>query len=368
MSIFQELENKMYIKEVWELEQDIDSYYVKYDGQIVCKVYFVDQQTEKFYNAKSLEIAETNPNKYIVYITNIKDKRKTDEYKKILNDKGFTKISIYDDVEECDSECKCKKEVITDDILNSTRNENQVYYRDEIQKVLPADKYGIQIQLTSSKGKTKWLTLNVDSVAVLEDFLKKNFGKGLQGEAVKPIIDSDPIIKNIMKYISIPTHIEHIDDAEILAEDIYRGVVQPLINNIIKNTSKINRENTKIDAQTQYEGTMNEATNDDVIDLFINDNFPHDEEEAKKMGIGRWMSVWGAPNLKITKEDNGWSLVNYDTPILFRDNDGKLYFNSDKYTVTTSKIQNQIRRALGSNDFDEVGEEIIRSKIGKGEA
>ena len=46
------------------------------------------------------------------------------------------------------------------------------YYADELNSILPADQYGIQFQFTSSKGKTKWITLNDESRIALQNFLK----------------------------------------------------------------------------------------------------------------------------------------------------------------------------------------------------
>lgn len=72
-----------------------------------------------------------------------------------------------------------------------------------------------------------------------------------------------------------------------------------------------------------------EATsNRQVIEMFVNDSFPKDK-----------MPNWGSANLKINKEPNGWSLINYYTPIMFRSNDGQVYMNNNKYSVTTSKLQ-----------------------------
>lgn len=93
------------------------------------------------------------------------------------------------------------------------------------------------------------------------------------------------------------------------------------------------------------------STNAQVIDMFVNDSFPKDKKP-----------VWGTENLRITKEDNGWSLVNYYTPIMYRANDGTMYFNTDKYSVTTSKIQNYIRAQVGGS-AQEVDEAGIRAAI-----
>jgi hypothetical protein len=82
-----------------------------------------------------------------------------------------------------------------------------------------------------------------------------------------------------------------------------------------------------------------EAKNIDVINMFINDSFPKDKK-----------TTWGTENLKIRKESNGWSLVNYSTVIAYRpNNDDTVYFNKIKYSVTTSKIQSQIRYTAKQN-------------------
>lgn len=87
------------------------------------------------------------------------------------------------------------------------------------------------------------------------------------------------------------------------------------------------------------EATVMEAKNTDVIDMFITDSFPKDKKPN-----------WGTENLKINKEHNGWSLVNYSTVIVYRPNDSdNIYLNKKKYSVTTSKIQHQIRNAAIQN-------------------
>lgn len=89
------------------------------------------------------------------------------------------------------------------------------------------------------------------------------------------------------------------------------------------------------------------ASNSQVIDMFVNDSFPKDK-----------MPTWGTDNLKISKQPNGWALVNYSTPLLYRQNGASdVYFNTQKYSPTTSKIQNYIKKALGgsANEVDEAG-------------
>lgn len=99
-----------------------------------------------------------------------------------------------------------------------------------------------------------------------------------------------------------------------------------------------------------FETVLNETKNEDVIRMFANDSFPKDKKQS-----------WGTKNLKIRKEMNGWSLVNYATPIVFRNNEGEVFFNIDKYSQTTTVIQNKIKSML--SDYTEVGEGGIKREI-----
>jgi hypothetical protein len=81
--------------------------------------------------------------------------------------------------------------------------------------------------------------------------------------------------------------------------------------------------------------------------MFVNDSFPKDK-----------MPEWGTPNLRISKQPGGWALVNYATPILFRANGSdEIVFNTEKYSVSTSRIQNMIRQEVGGSatETDEAG-------------
>ena len=49
-----------------------------------------------------------------------------------------------------------------------------------------------------------------------------------------------------------------------------------------------------------------------------------------------------------TLQTDGNKLINYSTIIAYFDSDNKLYLNTRKYSVTTSKIQNTIKK-LASN-------------------
>jgi len=87
------------------------------------------------------------------------------------------------------------------------------------------------------------------------------------------------------------------------------------------------------------------ASNEQVIEMFAHDSFPKDKRDR-----------WGTEHLTIQKYPGGWALVNYATPIVFRSNTGETFFNTQKYSVTTSKIQTQIRRYLSdATEGDEAG-------------
>jgi len=93
------------------------------------------------------------------------------------------------------------------------------------------------------------------------------------------------------------------------------------------------------------EGTKNE----DVIEMFLSDSFPKDKKPT-----------WGTKHLKITKQGQDWALVNYSTRLLMRKG-GSVYFNTDKYSSTTSTIQNVIRRVAKSKGIQLV--EVDGAKI-----
>jgi hypothetical protein len=113
------------------------------------------------------------------------------------------------------------------------------------------------------------------------------------------------------------------------------------------------KENPPIIEQKEADLEVESKSNEDVIRMFISNAFPKDK-----------MPVWGTENLKITKYPNGWALVNYQTPILYRTNDSDtIHFNTKKYSVTTSKIQNQIRSMFTGQPVKETDEAGIYSAI-----
>ena len=83
----------------------------------------------------------------------------------------------------------------------------------------------------------------------------------------------------------------------------------------------------------------------------IEDTASVDKEAASNMAVIESFISGQAgaksTNLTIVENKNGLMLVNYQTPIAFRAADGTVYLNSQKYSVTTSKIQTFIRRAAG---------------------
>lgn len=95
--------------------------------------------------------------------------------------------------------------------------------------------------------------------------------------------------------------------------------------------------------------TVSNAT---VIDKYVNQDFPTNRRDK-----------WGSKNLKIQKEDHGWSLVNYYTRICYfsNKNPNTIFLNARKYSVTTSIIQGKIRTALhfSNKEVVEVNEDQI---------
>jgi predicted nucleic acid-binding Zn-ribbon protein len=331
MSIFQQLESMMASvmrTEEFEMDPQESKYQITFNGAPCCVVDFVNQKTEE---SDDFEIAQEEPGQYIVYLTNIKDKAKADEYQGKLKKMGFNKISVYEDVDPVEPE------------VESIQN------------------------IKSSN--------DIDVILKLLDNIEFEDADGLSLGSLKAIGD----IRKIVQKLNVPTNETHISgepgkEGSLDDEDMfkctkcdfrgkYKDVSKSGNPRCPKCGAPMFNDEPYEESKNIEEEQINESSNEEVIDLFVNDNFPHDKDEASKMGIKRWMSVWGSENLKISKQNNGWALVNYNTPILFRDSEGKIYFNTDKYSVTTSKIQNQIRKSLSGKEFKEVDEKTIREKI-----
>ena len=92
-------------------------------------------------------------------------------------------------------------------------------------------------------------------------------------------------------------------------------------------------------------------SNSDVIANFIN----HKEGKTPLRNIVNGYYIYKGRTLV----SDGKSLYNYDTLIAYHSDDGKLYINNERYSVTTSKIQGQIR--CKAKDYIEVTEKEINN-------
>ena len=91
--------------------------------------------------------------------------------------------------------------------------------------------------------------------------------------------------------------------------------------------------------------------NSDVIKNFIN----HKEGKTPLRNIIDEYRVYKGRTLA----SDGKSLYNYNTLIAYHSDNGKLYINNEKYSVTTSKIQHQIR--CEAKHYIEVSEREINT-------
>lgn len=92
-------------------------------------------------------------------------------------------------------------------------------------------------------------------------------------------------------------------------------------------------------------------TNLDVIENFIN----RKEGKTPLRNINDEYRFYRGRTLA----SDGKSLYNYNTLIAYHSDNGKLYINDEKYSVTTSKIQSQIRR--NAKHYIEVSEREINT-------
>jgi hypothetical protein len=56
--------------------------------------------------------------------------------------------------------------------LKFIKEKRSSYVEDQLNKVSPSDKYGVQIKLTSNKGETKWIPINKEYKEDIIDFIK----------------------------------------------------------------------------------------------------------------------------------------------------------------------------------------------------
>lgn len=148
------------------------------------------------------------------------------------------------------------------------------------------------------------------------------------------------------------------DDPDLYTVSVYGGEYEDDNGNIYGDPVSIFSMSNQHDKEASRINLSSKAktsvSNSQVIEMFLSDSFPKDKKPE-----------WGTPNLRITKKPNGWALVNYSTPILYRDNSGTVYFNTQKYSVSTSKIQSDIRKTIQSLGVSvtEVDESGITSAI-----
>jgi hypothetical protein len=120
---------------------------------------------------------------------------------------------------------------------------------------------------------------------------------------------------------------------------------------------------------------LNEVSNEQIVNKFITNEFAKSKEEANKYGIktDSFSPVWGSPSLKLVRVPTdmeeleiGWALNFNAIPIMFRDTNGALYFNKQKYSTSTSKVQTTIRGFLETNpEIKETVREVDGPTINK---
>lgn len=118
-----------------------------------------------------------------------------------------------------------------------------------------------------------------------------------------------------------------------------------LFKSVNDHSSKIRAQ--KLDNELQNIKSKLETVairNEDIIKMFLTDDFPHNKEEGAQRGIKRWQPQYGTQNLYLGQRGGNWCLINYNTPILVRDKSGQVHFNQNKYSMTTSTIQNKIKK------------------------
>lgn len=102
---------------------------------------------------------------------------------------------------------------------------------------------------------------------------------------------------------------------------------------------------------------LNEASNSQVITRFITKDYP------KKGSLN-------SNNCHLERDVNGWVFINYSTPIAFVGDKQPdlLILNADKYSVTTSGIQSELRSTARQNGMEIYEGDIntVRSAIDNG--
>lgn len=286
-----------------DYNEEDGTYTVNREDSKCCVVEFVDIRTDR---TVEIDDAQLDPEYHIAYIKeSVED---SDEFEEKLSDMGFDNISVEE--EEDLEEAPLKPDFVSDD--------GRLAY-----KIVKDREWG--------------------------EWLARAYLDGKYNEYKTAHESDDPEGRNQVVYAA-KAGIKNWNAMDDAAKD--RAKEEALAYD------REEAENESVE-----ESELTETSNMDVVSSFIADNFAHNEEEAQEMGLPRFSTVWGSTNLKISKQDNGWALINYDTPIMFRDNDGNLYFNTDEYSTTTSKIQNMVKDELGDTKYEEVDEEGIMNVI-----
>lgn len=182
-----------------------------------------------------------------------------------------------------------------------------------------------------------------------------NGGEGTSADMIKPQpTQSDfnaPVVLAMVQEDGFLNDVynEIVENGNANQDEVLRRVYQ---NYILEDYDLGQEYNRRLGVRASVKKTS--VANEEVIRMFLLDTFPKEKRPN-----------WGAANLKINKEDNGWSLMNYWTPILFRDIMGDVYFNTTKYSAFTSSIQNHIRNMANGFGFTlkEVDESGIKNAM-----
>lgn len=70
------------------------------------------------------------------------------------------------------------------------KNAESNYYKTQLEKILPIDKYGVQVQFSSTAGKTNWMTINETALKAITTFFNHDSSLGrCGGEKMAGIMD-----------------------------------------------------------------------------------------------------------------------------------------------------------------------------------
>jgi hypothetical protein len=102
-----------------------------------------------------------------------------------------------------------------------------------------------------------------------------------------------------------------------------------------------------------------EASNEEVVKKFLYDDYAKTREEFPNPQ--KWSKIWGSANVKINvvggdkdgKGAKGYALTMYATPVLFKDNDGGIYYNKDGKGTTYTKLYGLIDGILKNPPTEE---------------